>query len=190
MSTKLLSLLLLCAVLAGCHTVAPDGSKTVYLGHGIRVSQQPAWTTQEIGRGSNQHYLWTIDGFALNEMVFSIDISRGTPIFSDPRDEYDLPEYRETMLPDELMELVAATLRKFGYQQLRTDALRPVPFGMATGFRFNFTYTTGDGLEMKGTAVVAPRGRLDVILFTAPSEYYFDHYLPMVEYVFASIRAS
>jgi len=186
---KLVSLFLLCATLAGCQSVAPNGPRIADVGHGIEVSRQAAWTVQEIGppRGKHQ-YIWTVDGFALNEMVFTTGISRGDPIFPDPQDDYDLPVYHATMLPDEVMELVAASLRKFGYQQLRTDSLHPVPFGTATGFRFSFTYTTDDGLEMKGTAVIAQRGGLDVILFTAPTEYYFDHYLPMVEDVFASIR--
>ena len=189
MRANLPFLAFICAALAGCQSVGPDGSRIANVGHGIRISRDAAWTVEETGPRGNSRYLWTVDGFALDEMIFSTNIAAGDPVFPDPQDNYDLPVYRETMLPDEVMELVAATLRKFGYQQLRTDALHPVPFGSATGFRFNFSYTTGDGLEMKGTAVIAQRRRLDVILFRAPSEYYFDHYLPMVEQVFASIRA-
>ena len=85
--------------------------------------------------------------------------------------------------------ILAGTLHLIYIGWVPLWGVHPVPFGTATGFRFNFTYTTDDGLEMKGTAVIAQRGRLDVILFTAPSEYYFDHYLPMVEEVFTSIRA-
>jgi hypothetical protein len=160
----------------------------VRVGHDIEILRDPAWTVQAIGPPNNRQYVWTVDGVALNELIFTTDISSGDPIIPDPEDDYDLPVYRPTMLPDDVMELIAASLRKFGYQQLRTDALHPVLFGLGTGFRFNFSYTTESGLEMKGTAVIAQRGGLDVILFTAPSEYYYDHYLPMVEYAFASIH--
>jgi hypothetical protein len=187
--TNPLSAVLLCFALAGCHSVAPDGSRIFYVGHGIEVTRQPYWTNQQIGPPGGAQYIWTIDGFALNEMIFATGISNGNPIVSDPQNIYDLPVYRRTMLPDDVMELIAATLRKLGYQRLRTDALHPIMFGSATGFRFSFSYATESGLEMKGTAVIAQRGRLDVILFTAPGEYYFDHYLPTVENVFASIRA-
>jgi hypothetical protein len=50
-------------------------------------------------------------------------------------------------------------------------------------------YTTGDGLQMKGAVLFAQRrNKLDVILFAAPAEYYFDRYMPTVEKVFASVR--
>ena len=75
------------------------------------------------------------------------------------------------------------------YQQLKTDGLRPVPFGTATGFRFDLTFTTKDGLLMKGLALFAQRRKkLDAILFFAPSEYYFDRYAPTVERIFTSVK--
>jgi hypothetical protein len=87
------------------------------------------------------------------------------------------------------MEMVAGTLGTAGNQQLRTMALRPVPFGTTTGFRFDLAFTTKDGLQMKGTVLFAQRrNKLDVLLFVAPSEYYFDRYAPTVEKVFASVR--
>src|SRR5436190_17081455 len=42
-------------------------------------------------------------------------------------------------------------------QQLRTAGLHPVPFGSVTGFRFDLTFTTKDGLQMKGIALFAQR---------------------------------
>jgi hypothetical protein len=97
--------------------------------------------------------------------------------------------YNTTMLPDDVMEMIAGTLGKAGNQQLRTSALRPVPFGAVTGFRFDLAFTTQDGLQMKGLALFAQRRKkLDVILFVAPSEYYYEKYAPTVEKIFASVR--
>jgi hypothetical protein len=42
---------------------------------------------------------------------------------------------------------------------------------------------------MKGMALFAQRRKkLDVILFVAPSEYYFDQYAPTVEKIFSSVQ--
>ena len=93
------------------------------------------------------------------------------------------------MLPDDVMDMIASTLGKNGDQQVRTSALRPVPFGTVTGFRFDLAFTTEDGLQMKGMAFFAQRRkRLDVILFVAPSEYYYDQYAPTVERIFSSVQ--
>jgi len=88
-----------------------------------------------------------------------------------------------------VMELLAANLGKLGYQQVKTANLRPAPFGSAAGFRFDMTFSTQDGLEMKGEALFAQRdGKLDMILFMAPTEYYYDHFGPTVEKVFGSVQ--
>jgi hypothetical protein len=42
---------------------------------------------------------------------------------------------------------------------------------------------------MKGVALGALReGQLDLIVFVAPAEYYFDRYAPVVEKIFTSVR--
>jgi hypothetical protein len=48
-----------------------------------------------------------------------------------------------------------------------------------------------DGLQVKGMVLAAQRGgRLDLIMFTAPAEYYFDRYSPTVEQVFSSVKTA
>ena len=96
--------------------------------------------------------------------------------------------YNTTMLPDDVMEMIAGTLGKAGSAIAHLGA-PPVPFGTVTGFRFDLAFTTEDGLQMKGIALFAQRRKkLDVILFVAPSEYYYDEYAPTVEKIFASVR--
>jgi len=42
---------------------------------------------------------------------------------------------------------------------------------------------------MKGTALMAQRNKkLDLIIFVAPSEYYYDRYAPVVDRIFASVK--
>jgi hypothetical protein len=134
--------------------------------------------------------VWTIDGLGLDELVFLTGVTAGDPLFRNPgAAPKDMVRYNTTMLPDDVMDMIAGTLGKAGYQQLRTSNLRPVPFGAVTGFRFDLAYTTQDGLQMKGMVLFAQRGKkLDVILFLAPSEYYYDRYAPTVERIFSSVR--
>jgi hypothetical protein len=126
----------------------------------------------------------------LDELVFLTGVTAGDPLFRSrgvaPK---DMVRYNATMLPDDVMDMIAGTLGKAGDQQLRTSALRPVPFGAVTGFRFDLAFTTEDGLLMKGMALFAQRRKkLDVILFVAPSEYYYDRYAPTVEKIFSSVQ--
>lgn len=191
MKLRFVPALMLCAALGGCVSVkAVDGMAAANVGDDITVTPQVAWAgaTGVLSRGANA--IWTIDGFGLNEVSFMTGIVAGDPVIRVPNvDRKDLTVYNVMMLPDEIMEMVATTLGKEGFLQIRTEGLRPVPFGSATGFRFELNFTTKDGLQMKGAALFAQRrNRLDVILYTAPAEYYFDRYMPTVEKVFASIQ--
>jgi hypothetical protein len=187
----ILPTLLVCAALAGCVSVkAVDGMMPVDVGDEISVSPQIAWAAAGGLLTGGSSALWTVDGFGLNEMRFMTGIAAGDPLMRLANvDRKDMIAYSTTMLPDDVMEMVSGTLGKAGLRQVQTSALRPVPFGGATGFRFDLTYTTPDGLQMKGAALFAQRrNKLDVILYTAPAEYYFDRYMPTVEKVFASVR--
>ncbi len=63
----------------------------------------------------------------------------------------------------------------------------PAAFGPLSGFRFDLQFTT-DALEMRGIALAARHNdRLDVMLFSAPDEYYFGKYSPVVEQLFSSV---
>ena len=191
MKKTILPTLLVCAALAGCVSVkAVDGAMPVDVGDEISVSPQIAWAAAGGVLTGGSSALWTVDGFGLNEMRFMTGIAAGDPLMRIANvDRKDMIAYSTTMLPDDVMEMVSGTLGKAGLRQVQTSALRPEPFGGATGFRFDLTYTTPDGLQMKGAVLFAQRrNKLDVILYTAPAEYYFDRYMPTVEKVFASVR--
>ncbi len=204
MNIRILLLPVVCGVLAACQSV--QGERATYVGDGITVDPQIEWTHAIGPRESSIPGLgldrllfltardttsvWTIDGLALDELLFLTGVTAGDPLFrSSDVDKKDMIAYNATMLPDDVMEMIAGTLGKAGSRQLRTSMLRPVRFGTVTGFRFDLVYTTQDGLEMKGMALFAQRQKkLDVILFIAPSEYYYDQYAPTVEKIFSSVQ--
>ncbi len=203
MKIRILLLPVVCGVLAACQSV--QGERATYVGDGITVDPQIEWT-HAIGpreripglgldrllffTARDTTRVWTIDGLGLDELLFFTGVTAGDPLFRSPGvDKKDVIAYNATMLPDDVMEMIAGTLGKAGSQQLRTSMLRPVRFGTVTGFRFDLAYTTQDGLEMKGMALFAQRQKkLDVILFFAASEHYFGQYSSTVEKIFSSVQ--
>jgi len=190
MIRNLICVVALCTILSACAGYkAVEGNKAVTIGDGVTIVPQVTWSQGLSAAGSGA--FWTIDGVGLNELRFFTAIAPGRPLMTIPGVQFrDLGKYEGTMLADDVMNLFASTLDKAGHQQIRTAALRPAPFGAVTGFRFDFSYATMDGLQMKGMALAAQRGgRLDYIMFTAPAEYYFDRYAPTVEQIFTSVQA-
>ena len=188
---KRICVAVVCLFLHACASFeVVNGNDLVMIGNGVTIVPQVTWSqaTNKTDLGP----MWTIDGIGLNELRFYTAIAPGRPLMRVPGVEIrDLGRYEETMLADDVMNLFASTLDKAGHQQIRTAALRPAPFGSVTGFRFDFTYATMDGLQVKGMVLAAQRGgRLDLIMFTAPAEYYFDRYSPTVDQIFASVRTA
>ncbi len=175
--------------LAACASYsAIDNAAPVAVGNNVVVSPQIDWGKAPFP--GFEGTLWTEDGVRLDSLMFFTGIAPGKVLIDAsgvPKSEMKV--YQASMVPDDVMELLASNFGKLGYQQVRTANLRPAPFGSAAGFRFDLTFSTVDGLNMKGMALAAQRdGKLDLILFTAPSEYYYDHYSPTVEKIFGSVQ--
>jgi hypothetical protein len=168
-----------------------DGGISTAVGDGVSVNPQTTWSKTPFP----SYYpgaIWTIDGEALDQIIFMTGIEPGKPLLTPVVAQKLLPKtYQSSMVPDDVMELLGATLVKVGEQQMRTFNLRPAPFGAAGGFRFDVSYTTRGGLEMKGKVLAAQRGgKLDMILFIAPAEYYYGRYETTVDRLFDSVQAS
>jgi hypothetical protein len=185
-----------CLALSGCAGVGGAGFRTVEagmtvnVGNNVTVDPQIVWANP-YGPGISTT-VWTIDGFGLNDLRFLMGIKPGTPLARVSGVEpSEVGTYAATMLPNDVMELLSSTLGKAGFQQIRTDRLRPAQFGADQGFRFDLNYSRKNGLRMKAMVLAAQRGEaLDLIMFSAPAEYYFDRYAPTVEQVFASVRTT
>jgi hypothetical protein len=178
---------LLFAFLEGCASYqAVDPAKAFDVGGGVRINPQIAWVRASAPSISGT--VWTVDGVGLNDLRFLTGIRKGDPLIDVVGvSRRDLSLYDPAMLPDEVAELTVSTLTKMGYTQVRADGLAPAQFGSTKGFRFNLS-ATADALEIKGLALAAQRNdRLDLILYTAPSEYFFERYSPTVEKIFQTL---
>jgi hypothetical protein len=163
-------------------------SQTVSVGDGVTVTPEIEWGKANLTGFSGT--LWTVDGASLDALLFFVGIP-GRPLIETKDIKAEPQTYEANMLPEDVTELTGANFGKLGYQQVKTSNLRPAPFGAAEGFRFDMTYTTGGGLEMKAMALACQRnGRLDLIVFTAPTEYYFAHFAPTVEQIFGSVQVA
>jgi hypothetical protein len=176
---------------AGCATyTAIDPGKAVAVGDNVTVTPQTAWAS--INNPAVSGKVWTADGVALDSVMFFTGVEPGTPLIKVSGVSKDeVRSYQSGMVPDDVMELLASNVSKLGYQQITTSNLRPASFGAAQGFRFDLAFTAGDGLEMKGMSIFAQRGgKLDLILFAAPNEYYFGRYSGTIENMFSTIQAN
>jgi hypothetical protein len=136
--------------------------------------------------------VWTADGMGLDAIYFITNI-RNDQVMLKPAgvNVQDLRRYKSSMVADDIMELIAYSLSKAGANQVRTGGLHPAAFGNLPGFRFDLSYVNSNGLIMKGTVVAAqPGGVLDAVMFVAPKEYYYGHYLPTFNAIVASIKVN
>jgi len=130
----------------------------------------------------------TIDGFALGRLQTWAGVGDGDSLGTV--EGQTLPAFRADFTALEVAELVADTIEALstGADVVVTD-LRPAPFGSRPGFRFSYDYADG-GLPTRGMALGAVHdGQLDLILFAAPAEHYFDLYQPEVEQIMASVTS-
>jgi len=177
-------------MLSGCATYSLiPANQAVDVGNGVKVTTDIAWAKQDWPSVSGT--VWTNDGIELDALMFFTGIPEGKPLIRpDAARTKELRIYKADMIPDDVMELLTSNFGHIGYQQIKTANLHPVPFGAAQGFRFDMDFVTKDGLQMKGEALAAQRGKaLDLILFMAPAEYYYGRYAPNVEKVFTSVDA-
>lgn len=176
------------AMLSGCATYSlVPASQPVDVGNGVSVTSEIAWAKQAWPNVSGT--VWTADGVELDAVMFFTGVQAGKPLIKpDAVRSKELRVYKTDMIPDDVMELLSSNFGHIGFQQIKTSNLRPAPFGAAQGFRFDIDFLTGAGLKMKGETIAAQRDKtLDLILYIAPEEYYYERYAPTVEKLFGSI---
>jgi hypothetical protein len=179
--------LLLCLGLMGCALQSMDAGDEAFVGNGVTVRAEPGFAQIHLAA---MRY-WTRHGTGLDELGFYTGIKDGLSLFRVPGLRIgDMPVYRARMTPNDIQDLVIASLAKKKMQNVRAGALRPCPFGSAQGFCFDLTMANEGGLDMRGRAIASARnGVLDLLVFTAPAQFYFADVSPAVDRVIASIQA-
>jgi len=174
-------------LIAGCTQISlVESGKPADVGNGVTVMPQRQWNQIK-----TDHILWTVDGPGVNQVNFYTGIKPGKPLLEIAGlKEKELGAFDAKMLPNDIQDLVVATIGKQGYQNVRSGNLTPCPFGGVTGFCFDLNFATSDGLEMKGMTMARKQAdTLDVFVFQAPGEYYYGEMAPTVSKLFASAQA-
>ena len=179
-----ISCLILLLVLASCSPYRLIEPKQQTIGERYSVTTPVAWTGATIRNGET----WTINGPALDELNFFAGLGEGRSLVSPDSGAGVPPVFKARMRANEVMELVTDSLAYSGYKRVKGSKLRPAKFGQLSGFRFEFVFTTEDGLKYAGKAIGAvDKGELHLILFSAPFSHYFPTYNQTVEQIFSSI---
>jgi hypothetical protein len=180
--------LLATLILAGCVSMAKVGPGDVVVRERMVVRLDSAWNRFD-GGSSEKIELWTTDGLPIDVLRFIVGVQDGEELAKiEGRKDKQLPRFRKTMQPHEIVETVEAYLTANG-STLTRDKLAPAQFGGGEGFRFEYTLlAAGSEVQMKGVGWGVVVGeRLYLMLFQAPRIYYFGKNLPRVEAVAQSV---
>lgn len=146
----------------------------------LSVTPQADWNLA-VGVPTAKHtQMLTSYGLGIDEILVIGGVSDGEVLFNRGN---NLPGFRSDMLPNEIVELLQASI------SLRSDTtlfeagqLKPVEFAGEPGFDFTYSFTGKDEIRRKGRAVGANvDGKLNLVVLNAPAVHYFDELLPEFE---------
>ena len=180
-----LCIVTLVLLIAGCATgpmrVQADKTEVAASDKSFVVTLPVGWVTEQTAEDA---LLLSRDGFLLEY----VEIAHRALAKAFPKLKKSASE---AMLPSELAELQIAELKASGelLANLTVVDNEPVRLSGVDGFRVRVQYNSKRGLPFDLVVWgVADQSGYSMIKYTAPSLYYFDHYLPDVEGMVASFR--
>ncbi len=134
---------------------------------------------------------WTVDGLPLQNLRLYASIKDGDALFdsSSLRPDDGVPRYRTSMRASDIADFVLASLAQTGTNDTDFSNLRPAAFGGLSGFRFDITFFSSDGLAYRGLAYGAIYAEkiLHLLLYIGTDAVYFDAHREAVENIFRSL---
>jgi hypothetical protein len=129
----------------------------------------------------------TQDGRALNEIRLIGALKPGDYVVRQTRKDMPTPKYRADMTELELAEFVTDSLAALGYEQPKSDGLRPAKVTGREGLAMGVTALTPNGLKVKGDARLARVGdNLNIMIFLAPELHFYGAYQAEANKIFDS----
>lgn len=198
MSLKtLVAITLIALLLSGCMTtqyaLVDSGSSQVGALQVSAVDEGwnlvPGILTQHLPPKSS---IWTRDGVLLDQLMLLGPIAHEQTLFvSKTPDTLVFPTFRQEMLPNEIEELVQATLtRQIGSNAVvATSNLRPRRLANQRAVAFDVLTQFSDGATQKGyvTAAIVDEA-LYVLIYQAAQLHYFDKHWDAASAVIDSAR--
>jgi hypothetical protein len=186
------SILLSALSLAAVMTLTACGGATIVtgpfkVGSAYNVNLGKDWSSISRFNLNREVKYLTIDGPLLNNFYLTEGLAVGKSVVRTAQKSRPMPVVKADMSETEMAEFIVDTVAAFGYENVASNALRPGKFGTIDAVRFDLTAKTDAGLEIMGTSQVAMvGGKLHLMLFLAPGEYFYPSLLGEVDRVFSS----
>ena len=169
-------------LLAGCSSMERVEPGRFTIKDELTVTADARWNRIEGGRDGAE--VWTADGTPLDVLAFYVGVAEGETL-GDAPSEF-APRFRTTMSPHDIVELYEALVTQEG-SEFRLERLGPAAFGGRPGFVFEHTTVMRDGPALGGIAYgTVARGRLYLMSYTAPKNYFYLKHLAEVRAIAAS----
>lgn len=163
-------------LLTACQTFQlTEGGKPTLVGDAYYVTPTQDWS--KLKRGTSE--IWTINGSSLDNVTFFFGIEDGEPLHEHINSlaSKDAPKFQADMDKLELAELLKDTLSHYEHQDVNIEVMDSARFCAQDGVRMEMTYVTKGGLDKRLIAMAAvEEEKLNMAIYSAPTEYYFDHY--------------
>ena len=196
LSTKLVPALIALGLLAGCTTFSKAPATEVQQIGGV-FSVQPTVVWSVASKGNNQ--TWTINGPALDAVAFFTNIKGGSPFranlndaaaVSTPPADNSAPKFSTDMTATDVVDLYESELVDQGYSQIEIRRLRPHQISGRDAFRFEYSAFNSGGLAKKGMVIglIDAEKGLNLVVYEAAAEHYYDASLPAAEGILASLE--
>ena len=173
-------------LLGGCAAYTLVEAKRQKIGSAYSVQTSIQWSKLT----ADNLEVWTVDGPDLELIRFYRDLADGDRLLKAP-DDKKLPTYKPAMSASEVMEFVVDTFARSDASNVTATGLRPARFGAASGFRFDFSFASSEGLWFDGMAAGAiVDGKLHLIIYSGTRQYYFPKYKDEVERIMGSVETT
>jgi hypothetical protein len=185
-SLQLIACVLALGLVAGCaaYREIPPAKKQE-IGGVFRVEPASSWSSRKTGQGE----IWTVNGFGLERMAFITNVTDGSPLLSQNQGK-DAPTFHKNMTATDVVDLYEAMLTSNGYSQIEVTNLRPHSVSGQDAFRFDYNAFDNKGLAKRGMVVALIDGDkgLNLVLYEAAAEHYYEAYRTDAESVLASLE--
>jgi len=154
-----------------------------------RWNLAPGVLTRHLHKASS---VWTRDGLLLDKLMLVAPIEHEQELFvSNDPETLVYPTFRKEMLPNEVEELVQASLTRQlgGGASVVTSNLRPREWAGQRAVTFDLAIEFSDAPAQRGYACAAiVDDELHLVIYQAAKLHYFDHHWPAASAVIDSAR--
>jgi hypothetical protein len=188
---KILPIVLLVAVLAGCASVSKVETGEQAVGERLRLTLEGPWNRVDApGLGPAQ--VWTMEGLPVDQLLVYSGIKHEELVHAGGRGADGKAKdfaFRSGMQPHEIVAMFEGMLTRDG-SQFKLVKLEPASFGGDRGLRFEYAVIRrGDNVQLSGVGFAAvSKGELFALLYHAPRLAFFPRHKPRVEQIARSAR--